>query len=125
MGRAKKTVLILLCCVVGVIAALAIWNLSPGPAWMAEQTARRYLERNVPEYDIVQVMEENTSRNIMLFYLPPLGVQYHSYLAVGMLDEDNDEQCIRMELDWGPFPLKVAEAAEFNSKDGTRKIVEP
>lgn len=106
MGRVKKAALILLCCVVGVIAALAVWNLSPGPAWMAEQTARRYLEHNAPEYDTVQVMEENTSRNIMLFSLPPLGVQYRSYLAFGMLDEDNDEQCIRMELDWGAFPAE-------------------
>ncbi len=119
MGRVKKAALILLCCVAVVIAALAIWNLSPGPAWMAERTARSYLGRSAPEYDVVQVVEcENWQA-----FPPPFGVKYRSFEAVGKLEEDNYDQYIRLELGWGPFPLAVTEAVE--RKDGALKVLKP
>ena len=101
---------------VGVIVAFAVWQRSPVPAWLAEQTARRYLERSAPEYDIVQVVEGENWQDAMPYYLPPLGIKYHSYLAIGKTDEGNDDQYIRLELGWGPFPVTVVKAEE--RKDG-------
>ena len=119
MGRIKKPLLALLCIVIGVTAALTVWDRSPGPAWVAEQTVRRWLGRNAPEYTTVEVVEVHVSRA----FPPPFGVKYREYCALGLLEEDNYSQAIRFELDWGPFPLKVAEAAE--RKDGKRVVLVP
>ncbi len=43
--------------------------------------------------------------------------------AVGRLDEDNYGQYVRLELGWGPFPLKVLEVSE--RKDGGLQVYEP
>ncbi len=119
MGRVKKALLIALCVVIGLIAALTVWDRSPGPAWVAEGTVRRWLERSAPDYTVVKVV----TGEVWQAFPPPFGVTYHDYIAIGMLDEDNYDQYVRLELDWGPFPLKVAEAAE--RKDGERVVLVP
>ena len=50
----------------GVLLALLLWGLSPGPEWLACSTAERYARQYAPEYShLAMVLEGEVSRHVV------------------------------------------------------------
>lgn len=122
MTRVKKLLLVLLCCLAGVVAAVAVWCFSPGPDWMAERTAWRYLEDYAPEYtedaaDLLVFPGE-----VKLLVLPLVYIKYPSYTVMVKREANDRDYAIVMELLEGPFPLSVTEVRR--TEDGKLVVCE-
>lgn len=122
MARVKKLLLVLLYCLAGVVAAVAVWCFSPGPAWMAERTAWRYLEDYAPEYAKDAADLHIIPGEVKLLVLPLVYIKYPSYSVMVKQAANDWDNVIVMKLLEGPFPLSVTEVRR--TEDGKLVVYE-
>ncbi len=93
----------------GLLLALLLWGLSPGPKWLACSTAERYARQYAPEYShFTMVLEGEVSHRVV----GSLCVGYPSWTVILSRENDPDLQgpALRLELNDGLFPTAVTTA---------------
>ena len=90
----------------GVLLALLLWRLSPGPEWLAE----RYTRQCAPAYShLTMVLEGEVSRHVVGSFC----VEYPSWTVLLSQENDPDLQgpFLRLEMHNGIFPTAVTAAS--------------
>ena len=94
----------------GVLLALLLWRLSPGPEWLACSTAERYARQYAPEYShFAMVLKGEVSRHVVGSFC----VEYPSWTVLLSQENDPDLQgpFLRLEMHNGIFPTAVTAAS--------------
>lgn len=66
MTRGNRALRVFALSLAGILLALLLWGLSPGPEWLACSTAERYAERYAADYRYhALVMEGEVSRRVV------------------------------------------------------------
>ncbi|CDC68388.1 MULTISPECIES: hypothetical protein [environmental samples] len=94
----------------GVLLALLLWRLSPGPEWLACSTAERYTRQCAPAYShLTMVLEGEVSRHVVGSFC----VEYPSWTVLLSQENDPDLQgpFLRLEMHNGIFPTAVTAAS--------------
>lgn len=94
----------------GVLLALLLWRLSPGPEWLACSTAERYTRQCAPAYShLTMVLEGEVSRHVVGSFC----VEYPSWTVLLSQENDPDLQgpFLRLEMHNGIFPAAVTAAS--------------
>lgn len=101
----------------GILLALLLWGISPGPEWLARSAAERYARQCAPAYShLAMVLEGEVSRHVVGSFC----VEYPSWTVLLSQEDDPDLQgpFLRLELRNGLFPTTVA-AASWWAPEGT------
>lgn len=100
----------------GVLLALLLWGLSPGPEWLACSTAERYARQYAPEYGhLAMVLEGEVSRHVVGSFC----VEYPSWTVILSQENDPDFQgpFLRLEMHNGIFPTAVTAASWWTPEE--------
>lgn len=109
MTRGNRALRVFALSLAGILLALLLWGLSPGPEWLACSTAERYAERYAADYRYhALVMEGEVSHRVV----GSLCVEYPSWTVILSQKNDPDFQgpALRLELSDGIFPTAVTTA---------------
>lgn len=116
MENVKRTLRIVIPVLIGMVLALLLWSLSPGPERLAQSTAERYAERYAADYRYYAlVMEGEVHRRIGAFSLR------HPSWTVGLFREEDpmrQGRVLRLEISGGSFPVKVTKAGWWTAEEG-------
>ena len=110
MRRGKK---ILLAAVLAA-AALILWCVSPGPGWLARQTALGYASRHAPEFRYAEVIRGTTEFRM----LGPVSLRCPNWTIALRQSPEDGELVLRLGLSEGFFPVRVTQASWWTPEAG-------
>lgn len=109
MTRGNRALRFFALSLAGILLALLLWGLSPGPEWLACSAAERYAKRYACDYSYhALVIEGEVSRRVVGAFQ----IRYPSWIVVLSREDDPDRQgaVLRLELNDGIFPTAVTAA---------------
>ena len=124
MTRGNRALRFFALSLAGILLALLLWGLSPGPEWLACSTAERYARQYAPEYShFTMVLKGEVSRQVV----GSLCVEYPSWTVI--LSQENDPgfqgPALRLELRDGIFPTKVTAASWWVPEESMERPESP
>lgn len=110
MPRGNRGLRFLALSLAGIVLALLLWGLSPGPERLACSTAERYARQYALEYShFTKVLEGEVRCRVVGSF----SVEYPSWTVILSQENDPDLQgpALRLELNNGIFPTAVTAAS--------------